>query len=338
MLVSAMVIRGILAEFRRREIDSVHAAYLLAIDEERLVDFSSPVSCDEFHEIVERAVEALRDPGLGLTIGSHAPLHMFHLVSALILSARTVWDAFVILERHAALLADGTAWRLVEDGARIGLVQEWTGVAGRTARFASELAAAMIVRFASSLAASPSAYPVLVTFRHPEPDYLARYAAVFASPVEFDSVRDAVWFDRGALEDINPYGDAAMFRAFSELAERELHRSQRPPMSLEEQLRLLLQFDARALTLSMAELGLRLGLTERQMRRRLQHEQTSLSEVVEQARQDYACTELRHGRSIQTVADTLGFSERSAFHRAFKRWTGQTPQEFQKQYGPQGSR
>jgi AraC-like DNA-binding protein len=34
------------------------------------------------------------------------------------------------------------------------------------------------------------------------------------------------------------------------------------------------------------------------------------------------------GASIKAISDRLGFSEPSAFHRAFKRWTGRTPTEY----------
>lgn len=41
---------------------------------------------------------------------------------------------------------------------------------------------------------------------------------------------------------------------------------------------------------------------------------------------------LIEGKSIDTIACHLGFSERKTFEQAFKRWTGLTPREFQKYY------
>jgi AraC-like DNA-binding protein len=73
------------------------------------------------------------------------------------------------------------------------------------------------------------------------------------------------------------------------------------------------------------------GLTPRALRRRLGAEGASLTTLLDEARLRLACEDLkRPDSSIKEISDRLGFSEPSAFHRAFKRWTGQTPAQFGK--------
>ena len=69
-----------------------------------------------------------------------------------------------------------------------------------------------------------------------------------------------------------------------------------------------------------------LAVSERTLRRRLAEEHTSYSEIRQRELQRRAQALLRSGQlSTAEVAFTLGFSEMSAFNRAFKRWTGATP-------------
>ncbi|WP_290883145.1 helix-turn-helix transcriptional regulator [Fischerella sp.] len=67
----------------------------------------------------------------------------------------------------------------------------------------------------------------------------------------------------------------------------------------------------------------------RQLQRELQAEGTSYQQLLDETRKELA---LRHLQNLDTpihdVAFLLGFSEPSAFHRAFKRWTGQTPRVY----------
>ncbi len=69
-----------------------------------------------------------------------------------------------------------------------------------------------------------------------------------------------------------------------------------------------------------------LAVSERTLRRRLAEEDTSFSEIRQRELQRRAQVLLESGHlSTAEVAFTLGFSEMSAFNRAFKRWTGTTP-------------
>jgi AraC-like DNA-binding protein len=70
------------------------------------------------------------------------------------------------------------------------------------------------------------------------------------------------------------------------------------------------------------------GLGPRTLRRRLASLNLSLFTLIEQARTELACDALRGSSAIKEIADRLGFSEVSAFHRAFKRWTGTTPGQY----------
>jgi len=74
---------------------------------------------------------------------------------------------------------------------------------------------------------------------------------------------------------------------------------------------------------------------ERTLRRRLRQEGVTFRGVLDATRAELAQSCLRdHRVTIAEVAFLLGFSEPSAFLRAFKRWTGRTPAAFRATHGP----
>lgn len=78
-----------------------------------------------------------------------------------------------------------------------------------------------------------------------------------------------------------------------------------------------------------ADVAARLAVSASTLRRRLRQEGTSFQELKDAVRQDAAIEGLVGGREpIAAVAARLGFSEDTAFHRAFRRWTGTTPGAF----------
>ncbi|MCB1035891.1 MAG: helix-turn-helix transcriptional regulator, partial [Acidobacteria bacterium] len=78
-----------------------------------------------------------------------------------------------------------------------------------------------------------------------------------------------------------------------------------------------------------AQVASALHMSVRSLHRGLKQEETSFRRLLEQLRRERAADLLAEGRcSLSEVAFLLGFSELSAFYRAFKRWTGMTPAEF----------
>jgi AraC-like DNA-binding protein len=74
-----------------------------------------------------------------------------------------------------------------------------------------------------------------------------------------------------------------------------------------------------------------LNTSGRTLQRRLQQDGTSLQQLISAVRCELAMEMLRNpGQSSNEISDQLGFSAPSAFHRAFKRWTGMTPGQYRR--------
>jgi AraC-like DNA-binding protein len=76
------------------------------------------------------------------------------------------------------------------------------------------------------------------------------------------------------------------------------------------------------------EVARRLYMSRRTLHRQLTGEGTSFKALVDDLRRELATRYLSERRmAIAEIGFLLGFSEASAFHRAFKRWFGSTPAE-----------
>lgn len=73
----------------------------------------------------------------------------------------------------------------------------------------------------------------------------------------------------------------------------------------------------------------RMGTSAKTLRRQLQAESTTYQKIKDDLRRDTALKKLAQERlPIYTVAEAVGFSQTSAFTRAFKSWTGLTPRQY----------
>jgi AraC-like DNA-binding protein len=100
-------------------------------------------------------------------------------------------------------------------------------------------------------------------------------------------------------------------------------------MTYAERVRELLLENGAQTRIDMNAVARSLGLSARSLRRRLCDEGISYNSIAEGALATLAKQLLAdQARSIQETAYTMGFSDPSAFYRAFKRWTGTTPKTF----------
>jgi AraC-like DNA-binding protein len=153
------------------------------------------------------------------------------------------------------------------------------------------------------------------------------YQKVLGCPVLFERDRIALRFDDEALEAPGSGHDPQLFRLLESHAERVLAETP-ATASFRDRVRRAVVQRLREGEPGIGSIAEALATSERSLQRRLQAEGVSFRDVVDEARHKLAVLYLGDDAlSMTDVACLLGYSEASAFTRAFKRWTGQAPSQ-----------
>jgi AraC-like DNA-binding protein len=161
----------------------------------------------------------------------------------------------------------------------------------------------------------------------PDPQNVAMREELFGCSVLFGQAENAIIAMRSAIEAANPRADSTLHRIVlrhaAELVARLPVRKQ-----FSDQLREHIVGHLRGGPPSIERIGELVHMSPRTIHRRLAEENISYRDVVDEVRRDLARGYLQESElSLGEIAFLLGFSHVNAFHRAFRRWTGQTPAE-----------
>jgi len=327
MSVSIIMIRGILGELRSRGVDPDPLLAECEIGSGELADIRSTISPETYHLFVRRALAATGEPALGLSMGTRAPENMLQIVGHLMMASGTLREAFALFRRYSLLFAAGVKWELQERNEQAYFSYTPAFQLGDTTRFTNEYVLATACRIGHHFAVRPESHAIEVHFQHAAPAYSARYEPAFGCPVRFGQQQNCVVFSSSGLDIRQLHADDTVRAMLGDTAERLLR--EREGSTTVERVRILLRYRRDLSDLDSNTMASAIGITPRALRRRLGAEGASLTALLDEARLRLACEELkRPDSSIKEISDRLGFSEPSAFHRAFKRWTGRTPAQY----------
>ncbi|KJJ94853.1 AraC family transcriptional regulator [Pseudomonas sp. 21] len=170
------------------------------------------------------------------------------------------------------------------------------------------------------------------TFSYPAPEHQAEYDLLFPCPRRFAAGSTSLLLQARYL-DMPLLQDERTLKHFLKDSPADLLARPDGGDSLTSQIRRLLGRDCRSWP-DLEQVAAQLHMSPQTLRRHLREEGPNFQELKDQLRRDLAIYYLgRDEHSIQDIADQLGFSEPSAFHRAFKKWTGLTPGAYRAQQG-----
>jgi AraC-like DNA-binding protein len=162
------------------------------------------------------------------------------------------------------------------------------------------------------------------TFAYPEPAHSSEYQRLFPCTRRFAAGSTSLLFQARYL-DMPLLQDERTLKQFLQHSPADLLARPDGGDSLISQIRRQLGRDCSRWP-DLEAVARQLNMSPQTLRRHLSEEGSSFQQLKDQLRRDLAIYHLaRCALSIQDIAEQLGFSEPSAFHRAFKKWTGLTP-------------
>ncbi len=173
--------------------------------------------------------------------------------------------------------------------------------------------------------------PILrAEFAYPQPAHSAEYRIMYSSQLSFDQPHTSIAFDAEYLEQ-PVIQDEQSVKEFLRIIPENILVKYKNTRSLTARIRRRLRQTLPDELPDFEVLAHELHTTSATLRRRLHEEGESYQSIKDQLRRDVAITYLSDSdRSVTDIALELGFAEPSAFHRAFKKWTGASPGEYRR--------
>lgn len=334
---------GILASYARLVVDHVRAkdlddrAVMSALGITHLDQHLSEqwVSADQLTQALHCAAQVCQDPDIGLTIGQQVrPANLGQLGYALI-SCTEFESGLAMFERLQSLVSSA-----MHTGHRIkgNVIESHYEAIATLPRDTLFWSFTMVTRLAFVRWASGRRLVLLhASMPCPPPDNPQPLLDYFGCPITFNASQASERAPASWLQLPNPHADASVHQLMSVISAQQWEARGKNHASLLALLRqqITLQLQAGQLPLLdvlAPELENALGLSLRQVQRRLAEQGQNFKDLLEDVRREQVLHELRHTPlPLQDVALRAAYAELSSMHRAVKRWTGLTPMAVREQ-------
>jgi AraC-like DNA-binding protein len=281
----------------------------------------------------QAAAELTSDTDLGLHVAEAIQPGQFGALDYALRTSANLEAAFTRLCRYHRLLHDAAIVEL-EIGRDRAILSHRLPLPGGAPRPVSEfiLAAWLLT---ARVATGVDCTPVRVCFPHPAPADTSEHSRLFGCPLRFGHSRSELIFSRKLLDLPLLKADPVLQGIVEAQVLVLLARLPKDEPTADTVRRFLAEELSNGQP-RFEQLASRLRMSARTLHRKLEREGTTFRRVLTEVRHELALRHLVERRlAIGEIAFLLGFSEVSAFHRAFKHWTGHAPHAYRAlQYSP----
>lgn len=291
---------------------------------------NQPISLAKYCKAIDEAAKQTGNDNFGLWFGHQYSIEAFGLVGYLCLSSKTLREAIYHLTKYFPIHQQNSLVAFKEDQGICRLEYRITDGYILHRRHDAELTIALflnIMRHALGQFWSPCE----INFEHTRPESYKDHHKVFNSDVYFSQAHNAIVFKSDVLDKKMPQHNDILLNVMKHSLETigEIHLNT-ASLNLLSKVRNELQILLPAGKANLDFIANNLNIPSWTLQRRLSEQGISFKYLLEQTRQELAVHYLENeNMSISELADLLGYTEISAFSRAFQRWYGLPPKKWQ---------
>jgi AraC-like DNA-binding protein len=321
--------RALLDACARLGLDTGAILRAARIDAATLQDPDARIPIEQAAALWQKAYDVSGDPNLALHAVEALSFGAYRVIDFLGSTAPTIGDAIARLSNYYPLINDVVRLRYTV-GDRV--VPVWLEAPSRpqtiTRPYAEYTLAAVFLRMR---AATNQRYLLArVEFSHPKPADISEHERVFECPVLFGADACRLVYAREVWDMPRANSDPILF-SLLETHAKMLIEHLPDADDVVGRVREAIRAELRGGTPKLEAVAKSLAMSPRTLQRRLREQGAVFNDVLDVLRFEAARTYLSQKDVAATeVAYLLGFADASAFHHAFKRWSGLTPIEYRR--------
>ena len=279
----------------------------------------------ELHEIVDAALA----PGFAVRVGQEMEMDDYGVLGMSWKTCSMAREIFERSERYFSLLTNTYVFKTEDEGS-FSKIYLFRDAYRRGVALSNEATFSATVKVLQMMTQTDIA-PVSVSFKHDSPENLKSHRACFKCPVLFNQAFNFICYKTADLNKPTAKADLSINKFLLKRIEEEARGIQVNPNQLVGEVKGLIKDALPSGIPSKERIGKHIGMSNRTLTRRLAEAGLTFRSLIERTQQDIAKELLSNSaQSVSEIAFQAGFSEQSAFNRAFKRWTGQSPTSFRK--------
>jgi AraC-like DNA-binding protein len=323
----ARIPRLVLDQAERHGMDRQELMRQASLDPELLADPDSRITMSSQLKLWQAITERHPDVAVGVLIGSTVKARQLGVVGYAMYYSRDLLEAFRRLARYMHIISEAVQLELVRAADKTTL--KFTSHPALLAiRHPAEAQLAAMLTVAREITQT-DLVPLTISLPSPKPRDMSAYRDVFRCPVLFDHPSAAIICSASQMRLPIAASDPTLSDYLDQLADIAMHKLGEPEQDFVDKIRRVLWSELAGGRPNLWRTASELEISPRTLQRRLRESGTSYTAVLEELRREIAGDLLANENlGVSDIAFLLGYSEPSAFQRAFRRWHSLSPRQF----------
>ena len=297
------------------------------LDRGKIYDLNGRTSFDDVIELWDASYKMTKDRAIGIKAVDFLPFGAFRVIDFMVLTGATPTEGLAKAQEYYPLINQG--FDLVIEPRNDKLVVELHNPVDpkhMPFHYVDFVFACVLSRIRFS--AGSGLNPECVQLMCDRPDDETPYELLFRSPILYNQSVNRIKIEKYPLEARQPNADEYLFEMLDVHAQSLIRQIPGERDVLHELTRIIRSNLANG-DIDLDSSARELGLSRRSLQRKLYKNGVTYRELINKIRFDLA-KDLLSGNtsSIEETAFLVGYSDKTSFYRAFKRWTGKTPNDY----------